>query len=103
MQDIDITPDQRKILLDLLSDYLPDVTVWVYGSRIKGTARPQSDLDLAVFTSTEQKRAVAALKEALEESQLPFRVDMFVWDEIPAQFRENIQRAHVILVNARSS
>jgi len=103
MQDIDITPDQRKILLDLLNDYLPDVTVWVYGSRIKGTARPQSDLDLAVFASAEQKRAVAALKEALDESLLPFRVDLFVWDEIPAQFRENIQRAHVILINARSS
>ena len=103
MQDIDITPDQRKILLDLLNDYLPGVTVWAYGSRIKGTARPQSDLDLAVFASAEQKRAVAALKEGFEESQLPFRVDMFVWDEIPAQFRENIQRAHVILVNSHSS
>lgn len=103
MQTLDITPDQRKILLDLLHDYLPGVAVWVYGSRIKGTARPQSDLDLAVFASAEQKRSVAALKEALEESQLPFRVDLFVWDEIPEQFRGNIQRAHVILVNARSS
>ncbi len=103
MQTLDITPDQRRILLDLLDDYLPDVTIWAYGSRIKGTARPQSDLDLSVFTSAEQKRAVAALKEALEESQLPFRVDLFVWDEIPEQFRENIQQAHVVLVNARSS
>lgn len=103
MQDIDITPDQRKILLDLLNDYLPGVTVWAYGSRIKGTARPQSDLDLAVFASAEQKRSVAALKEALEESQLPFRVDLFVWDEIPTQFRDNIQQAHVVLVSSRSS
>lgn len=103
MQDIDIKPDQRKILLDLLHNYLPDVTVWAYGSRIKGTARPQSDLDLAVFASAEQKRSVAALKEALEESQLPFRVDLFVWDEIPAQFRDNIQQAHVVLVSSRSS
>ncbi|MBX3617154.1 nucleotidyltransferase family protein [Nitrosomonas sp.] len=103
MQALDVTPDQRRILLDLLNDYLPDVTVWAYGSRIKGTARPQSDLDLAVFASAEHKRSVAALKEALEESQLPFRVDLFVWDEIPAQFRDNIQQAHVVLVNARSS
>lgn len=103
MQDIDIKPDQRKILLDLLNDYLPGVTVWVYGSRIRGTARPQSDLDLAVFAAAEQKRSVAALKEALEESQLPFRVDLFVWDEIPAQFRDNIQQAHVVLVSSRSS
>lgn len=92
MQTIDITPDQRKILLDMLNNYLPGVTVWAYGSRIKGTARPQSDLDLAVFASAEQKRAVAALKEALEESQLLFRVDLFVWDEIPQQFRDNIQQ-----------
>ena len=103
MQAIDITPDQRKILFDLLNDYLPGVAVWAYGSRIKGTARPQSDLDLAVFAAAEQKRAVAALKEALEESQLPFRVDLFVWDEIPAQFRKNIQQAHMVLVNSRSS
>jgi predicted nucleotidyltransferase len=103
MQMLDITPDQRKILLDLLNDYLPDVTVWAYGSRIKGTARPQSDLDLAVFAAAEHKRAVAALKEALEESRLPFRVDLFVWDEIPVQFRENIQQAHMVLVNSRSS
>ncbi len=54
MQPIDITPNQRKILLDLLNDYLPGVMVWAYGSRIKGTARPQSDLDLAVFASAEQ-------------------------------------------------
>ncbi|WMJ08716.1 nucleotidyltransferase family protein [Nitrosomonas sp. sh817] len=103
MQALDVTPDQRKILLDLLNDYLPGVTVWAYGSRIKGTARPQSDLDLAVFASAEHKRSVAALKEALEESQLPFRVDLFVWDEIPAQFRDNIQQAHVVLVSSRSS
>lgn len=103
MQTLDITPDQHKILLDLLNDYLPGVAVWAYGSRIKGTARPQSDLDLAVFAAAEQKRAVAALKEALEESQLPFRVDLFVWDEVPAQFRENIQQAHMVLVNVRSS
>lgn len=103
MQALDVTPNQRRILLDLLNDYLPGVTVWAYGSRIKGTARPQSDLDLVVFASAEHKRSVAALKEALEESQLPFRVDLFVWDEIPAQFRDNIQQAHVVLVNARSS
>ncbi|MCG7757058.1 MAG: hypothetical protein LZF63_10440 [Nitrosomonas sp.] len=30
-------------------------------------------------------------------------LNLFVWNEIPVQFRDNIQRAHVILVNARSS
>ena len=43
------------------------------------------------------------IERALEESQLPFRIDLFVWDEIPARFRDNIQQAHVILVNTHSS
>ena len=102
-QAIDITSEQHKILLDLLNHYLPGVTVWAYGSRIKGMAHPQSDLDLAVFASAEQKRSVAALKEALDESLLPFRVDLFIWNEIPAQFRENIQQAHVVLANVQTA
>lgn len=98
MHSLDITAGQRKILQDLLQKYLPGVTVWAYGSRVKGAARKQSDLDLVAFASTKQKRLVSELKEALEESNLPFRVDLFIWDEIPARFRENIQQAHLVFL-----
>jgi type I restriction enzyme, S subunit len=97
--EIDITPAQRKIILDALSIHLPNTTVWVYGSRVKWTSRPQSDLDMAVFTSPEQKPQVSRLKEAFEESSLPFRVDLFIWDEVPEKFRKNIQAEHVVLEN----
>lgn len=99
---IDVTADQRKLILDLLDKYLPNVMVWVYGSRVKGTTRAHSDLDMVVFTSQGQKTGVADLKEAFEESNLPFRVDLFCWDEVPERFRETIQKEHVILVGAQS-
>jgi len=95
---IDLTPGQRKELLGLLSRHLPGVAVWAFGSRVKWTARPDSDLDLVVFSTPEQKDRVAALKEAIEESSLPFRVDLLVWDEIPESFQENIRQAYVSLV-----
>ncbi len=94
---IDITGDQRKTILGLLKMYLPNVTVWAYGSRVKWTARPQSDLDMVAFASLDQKRQVSDLVEAFEESTLPFRVDLFVWDEVPEQFRGNIESEHVTL------
>ncbi len=94
---IDITPAQRKVILDLLRSYLPNTIVWVYGSRVKWTSRPQSDLDMAVFTTPEQKPQVSNLKEAFEESNLPFRMDLFVWDEVPEKFRKNIKAEHVVL------
>ena len=95
---IDITAQQRKTLLSLLERHLPDTTAWVYGSRVKWTARPESDLDMVVFATTAQERRVSNLRDAFEESSLPFRVDLFVWDEIPEQFHERIEVEHVVLV-----
>ena len=95
---IDITAGQRKTVLVLLERHLPNTTVWVYGSRAKWTSRPQSDLDLVVFATPEQSVRVGELREAFEESSLPFRVDLFVWDAVPEQFRKQIKREHVVLV-----
>ena len=95
---IDITTDQRKTVLALLASHLPNTTAWVYGSRIKWTARPESDLDLVVFATPERSGRVSGLREAFEESNLPFRVDLFVWDEVPEQFRKQIEAEHVVLV-----
>ena len=95
---IDITTDQRKTLLALIKRHLPNTTAWVYGSRVKWTSRPQSDLDLVVFAKSDQERRVSDLREAFEESNLPFRVDLFVWDAVPEQFRKQIEAEHVVLV-----
>ncbi|MCI0655390.1 MAG: nucleotidyltransferase domain-containing protein [Methylococcaceae bacterium] len=95
---IDITPKQRKIILDLLKEHLCGAKAWVYGSRIKGQAGPRSDLDIVVFATPDQSMQVSNLREAFEESDLPFRVDLFVWDEVPEQFKKNIEAEHSVLV-----
>lgn len=56
-----------------------------------------SDLDLVALASPEQKAAVSKLREALETSSLPFRVDLFIWDEVPETFRDPIREKHVVL------
>ena len=94
---IDLRADQHREIARLLQRYLPDTEVWAYGSRVKGTARPASDLDLAAFASAGQKEAVSRLREAFDESALPFRVDLFVWDKVPDEFRKNIEEARVVV------
>ena len=100
---IDISVGDHKLVLGLLKQHLPNVAVWAYGSRIKWTARPQSDLDLVAFASSEQKDAVFNLREALEESSLPFPVDLFIWDELSESFRKRIEAEHVVLVEKEES
>ena len=96
---IDITDGQRQTVLTLLERHLPGTEAWVYGSRAKWTSRPQSDLDLVVFATPEQSGQIATLREAFEESDLPFRVDLFVWDEVSEQFKKDIEEDYVIVLN----
>ena len=102
-QSIDITAGQRNTVLALLERHLPNTAAWIYGSRAKWTANPRSDLDLVVFATLEQHGLVSALREAFEESNLPFRVDLFVWDDVPESFRRQIEAERVVLVDKEDS
>ncbi|MES2477375.1 MAG: nucleotidyltransferase domain-containing protein [Verrucomicrobiota bacterium] len=97
MPALDLSASQRESLLALLHNHLPGVTVWAYGSRVKGSARPNSDLDLVVFATPDQRPQVSELKDALDESNIPFRVDLHVWDEVPERFHEIIRNEYVVL------
>ena len=103
LNNIDLTTAQRKEVAALLQRYLPDTEVWAYGSRVKLTAKPHSDLDMVAFAAKEQSQAVANLREAFEESYLPFRVDLFVWDEVPEGFHRNIEEARVVVQEKKHS
>lgn len=94
---LDLTDTQYNEILSLLEHYLPNTEVWVYGSRVKSAAKPYSDLDLIAFSSNDQRSAVINLKEAFEESSLPFRIDFFVWNEVPEQFHKNIMAERIVL------
>lgn len=98
---IDLTKEQRTTLSALVRRFLPSVVVWAYGSRVKWTARPNSDLDLVAFATPAQRPQVTELKDALAESNLPFPVDLHVWDEVPKRFREIIRKEYVVVQEAK--
>ena len=94
---IDISPGQRETVVALLKRHLPNITVWAYGSRVKQTASPQSDLDLVAFVNEAHSMDIFYVREAFDESDLPFRVDIFLWDDIPESFRKNIKAQYAVL------
>lgn len=94
---IDISPQHLSIIRDLLHKYIPDTAVWAFGSRVKFTAKPSSDLDLVAFIREEQKLRFSELKEALEESNVPFRVDLHIWNDLPDSFQRTIRREYAVL------
>jgi len=97
---LQMTAAQAQSLLDLLDRYLPKVQVWAFGSRVKGSSRASSDLDLVLFTEDSDKPRLAVLREALEESQLPFAVDTLVWKDISPEFQTHIASNFIELQKA---
>ena len=63
---INLSPRHLRLVRELLRTHLPGVAVWAYGSRVRGNARPYSDLDLVAFTSPEHKTRLNVLRQAFE-------------------------------------
>ncbi|MBB1091967.1 nucleotidyltransferase domain-containing protein [Rhodopseudomonas palustris] len=98
---IDIQPDHWQIVHSILQRHVPQLMIWVFGSRARGTARRYSDLDLAIMTEQPLSLEVSAvLADEFSESDLPYRVDVIDWAATSASFREIIQRQKVVVVAA---
>jgi len=89
---LDLQPRHAAMVRDILRRLIPDRSVRAFGSRVTGTARRYSDLDVVVMGDRPLPPAsLRALKEAFEESELPFRVDVLDWADTDAGFRELIR------------
>ena len=61
----------------ILQKHVPHYSVWAFGSRAKWTAKPYSDLDLAIIPDKPLSLDVSAsLSEDFSESDLPWKVDV---------------------------
>lgn len=92
---LDMEPRHLKMVRAILARYVPHKTVWAYGSRVTWKATEKSDLDCVVFGATETD--IAALREAFDDSDIPFEVQVFAWDALPKDFQENIRERYFIL------
>ncbi len=99
---IDLPPEALKTVWEILQRFVPDAEIRAFGSRVKGTARPHSDLDLVVVGQERLPRDLYyRLQDAFEESSLPFRVDVLDWHRISPEFRRHIEQGYEILVPRR--
>lgn len=87
-----------RYLLEQIEWYIPKTTVWAFGSRVKWSHRTESDLDLAVHCDKETaQKALPKLNYALDESNLPFKVQILDYDRLPENMQANIKKNYLVL------
>jgi len=90
-----LNPIDRSAIERIVAPYLVrrDIGLKLFGSRARGDARRASDIDLALVGKQPIAAAdMAALREALEESPVPFRIDLVDYASAPAYLRAAIDR-----------
>jgi type I restriction enzyme S subunit len=94
---IDISPEQLAIVQGILKAHLPKGTLaWAFGSRVTWTAKPFSDLDIALEGAAPLAPDVLIdLEEAFDSSDLPWKVDVIDLNAVSPEFRAIVERQGV--------
>lgn len=73
------------------------VNIYLFGSWARGTMRHSSDVDLAIEgTGSEVTRKIASLREQLEESTIPYRVDVVDMTQAAEALCDEIRREGIL-------
>jgi predicted nucleotidyltransferase len=75
MKDIGINQQELANILSIFRNHPEIKKVILFGSRAKGTARPNSDIDLAV-DGVSSSLQIEALAMELDELALPYKFDV---------------------------
>lgn len=97
MNELFIEPEYLKMLTDIFDRYCPNAEIWAYGSRIKGEAHSGSDLDLVVKNFNSEDAKLFELKALINESNIPFIVDIHEFNQLPKSFQDEIKKEYFII------
>ena len=92
---IHVSEKVLKTIQQLVTKHLPNTDAWVYRDRLKEESSQKSDLNIVVFSSPEQQQKVIDLRRAFDGSDLPFCIDLLVWNDLPDEPKEQIEAEHV--------
>lgn len=82
----------RMVVQSIVKQLLPEARVMLFGSRVAGTHRPASDLDVAIDIGKPIPLEVfSQLRLAFSESSLPYFVDLVDWFSISDEFRQAVK------------
>ena len=99
---IAISENSLNMVKEILNKTVPNCEIRAFGSRINGTNRKYSDLDLAIIG--EKKLGISMLgnvKETFMESELPFRVDVLDYNAVSENFRKVIDSEYEVVSTAK--
>ncbi len=93
---LDLNESDLALVRSILQQYVPDESVYVFGSRATGRTRYLSDLDLLLDRQQPLERGIMRdLLEAFDESDLPIEVDVVDLSTVTDTFRARVMAERI--------
>jgi len=83
----------KKRLIDIIVNHFPEVTIYLFGSQAQNNTTQSSDIDIALDNNTPIENSLLnALRYEIDESTIPFFVDIIDLRSISADFYNHIKK-----------
>lgn len=96
---INLEEKYLNILKSILSRY-SSYNFYLFGSRITASIKPFFDIDLLYFDSIPNKE-IMELEEALEESNIPYKVDLVEYNKCADEFKKIIGDNYICITPSK--
>ena len=91
-----IEQDKEK-LVKIVSKYLPRAQIFLYGSRARNDHTLESDIDIAIDNKNRiDKITLSTIKEDVDESTIPFFVDIVDFTQVSDNLRNQILKDGIL-------
>lgn len=96
VSDFATTPHQARVLAQIktiVAEVFKDesCTVYLFGSRATGASTITSDFDVAVLAARDVSPKLSLIREKLEQSNIPFKVDLVDLGLTSTEFSRQVQ------------
>lgn len=92
---IDLDEKYINFLKKIISCYLDDYKLYMFGSRVNGNARKYSDIDIAIKSDKLTSSIKSKIELDFENSTLPYEVDVVDLNTISDDFKNLIKNTLV--------
>jgi uncharacterized protein len=90
----------KQEFIKIIHKSLPKCKIYLFGSRARGSHSHGSDVDIAIDVNEKvEKNVVGVIREEIENSNIPYFVDIVDLNVVSEEMKKNILREGVLWSN----